>query len=320
MNICSKLFTNVVISVILLIPSGLVKAQETTQLLNNLIKEDSVAVTALALYPQNLRTQMLEACLYPESLVRIESLQKNTAENFKNILTSYSKDEQQKIWDLVRYPGLVLKISTGEKKTTAQLETIAAEYPSEMRETILHCGQQHYDLVVRIHSLLMSNEKAFETIIKEYPEKTKIALRELVKYPEAVNILTTNMRMSVLAGDIYKKQPLLIQHKLDSISTEHAQQNARDLEEWKTGLEKNPEAKKEMEASAREFAKEQGYNDEDMQVDNVTIVVNYVCQPYPYWFGYPWWYNYPYWYPYPYWYDWGFYYGPYGIVYFGYPS
>ncbi|HYV91657.1 MAG TPA: hypothetical protein VE978_07740 [Chitinophagales bacterium] len=52
-----------------------------------------------------------------------------------------------------------------------------------------------------------------------------------------------------------------------------------------------------------------------------SVLENYVCYPYPYWFGYPYWYPYYYWYPYPYWFDWGFYYDPLGhIVIIGLPS
>lgn len=302
------------------IPFLSVRSQESARLLDKMIREDSAAITALALYPDEVRESILEACLYPEALVRIEALQKNTSESFRKTIESYSKEEQQKIWDLSRYPGLISKIAGGGKRSREELEKIVLDYPEEIRKTAMDYGTGQYDLLVKVNALNTSSEQAFESTIGKYPDSVKTSFRELVKYPEVVNILTSDLKMSVLVGDMYKKQPQLIHQKLDSISTEYAKQNAKDFEAWKNGLEKNPAAKEEMVKVSKEFAREQGYEEEDIAEVNETVVVNYVIHPYPYWYGYPWWYDYPYWYPYPYWYDWGFYHGPYGIVYIGFPS
>jgi hypothetical protein len=133
---------------------------------------------------------------------------------------------------------------------------------------------------------------------------------------------------------MYKSNPQQLTHMLDSINVEHNKQSAKDLEDWKNGLEKNPAAKQEMENAAKEFTaeKQDDYYTDDVyktgpssaktnpQVYTSPPNVNIVVQPYPYWFGYPWWYDYPYWYPYPYWYNCGFYWSPGGIVYMGFPS
>jgi hypothetical protein len=290
------------------------------QLLNSLIEEDSAAITALALYPADVRKNILEACTYPEALVRIEALQKNTRASFREMLENYSKEEQQKIWDLSRYPGLIARLTEGGKKSKEEIEKISSDYPEEIRETAVQYGRDYYEILIKVHALNIDSDKAFEGVIREYPEQAKTSLRELMKRPETIDILTSDMKMSVLVGDIYKKRPQLVQKKLDSISAEHASQNAKAQEDWKAGLEKNPETKKEMEEASKEFVKAQGYDNDDLTVTNETVVVNHVIYPYPYWYGYPWWYDYPYWYPYPYWYDLGYYWGLGGIVYIGLPS
>lgn len=299
---------------------SVIHGQDASQLAGELMKVDSAAITALALYPGNVRKNILEVCTYPQSLVRIESLQKSTSESFRKALENYSREDQQKAWNLARYPELASKLALKGKGTNEELEKVVSEYPEEIRQTAREFVKTHHDLLRKMEALNVSSIQAFEAVIIEYPEPVKNSLRELVKYPELINILTGNMKMSVLVGDIYRRQPKMIMDKLDSISIGHAAQNAKDLEEWKAGLEKNPEAKKEMEQASKEFAKEQGYTEDDLAVKSEAVVVNYVIHPYPYWYGYPWWYDYPYWYPYPYWYDWGFYYGPYGIVYIGFPS
>jgi hypothetical protein len=295
-------------------------AQNDEAVFKQVISKDSAAVNALALYPVNVRNTIFEACTHPEVLIRMDALQQETREQFKSLLSLHSKEEQQKIWDITRYPGLVNQLADEGKKTKAKLTKIMETFPSEIRETALEYGRSHHDVFVKINELNKSSDYAFEELIKTYPRNAQYAFRELVKYPELISILNSNMQMAVLVGDIYKRNPNLIKRKLDSLNTVLAEQNAKDLKDWQEGLEKNPKAKKEFEESAREYARSQGYHDDDLVVHDTKVVVEYVTYPYPYWYGYPWWWDYAYWYPYPYWYDWGFYYGPFGMVYIGFPS
>ncbi|HEY4800818.1 MAG TPA: hypothetical protein VII99_17195 [Bacteroidia bacterium] len=295
-------------------------AQNDTALINRTITEDSTGINALALYPQNVRNAILEVCAHPDALTRMEAMQQTTKEKFKKILVEFDKDEQQKIWDITRYPGLVDSLASGGKKSKEEITTLLANYPPEIHETALQYGRTHYDVLKQIHSLNKKSQSDFDQFLKDYPPQTQASLKDIVYYPEVISILINNMHTTVAVGDIYKRNPSLVKQKLDSLNLALAQQNAKDLAEWKNGLEKNPDAKKEYEASAKEYAKKQGYNEEDLTVNDPKVIVNYVCYPYPYWYGYPWWWDYPHWYPYPYWYDWGFYYGPTGMVYIGFPS
>jgi hypothetical protein len=125
------------------------------------------------------------------------------------------------------------------------------------------------------------------------------------------------MSMTVLLGDIYKKHPDELDKELDSLSVVLAEQQAKELDEWKQELQENPEAMGEYEQAAKEFAGEQTYNyDDDVYGGPMPdryredIYVHHVWRPYSYWFGWPSWYGYENWYPYPWWYHWGYYYGP----------
>lgn len=294
-------------------------SQNDAAVLNQTFAKDS-SVNALALYPKNVRDQILEVCSHPDALVRMETIQKDSKEQFKNILAKYDKTEQQKIWDITRYPGLVDSLVRGGKKSKEQINELLKSYPSEIHETTLKYGRSYFDALSQINSLNKKTDSDFESAIKEYPQQTQNALREIVKYPDIVSILGENMHTTVLVGDLYKRNPEDVRRKLDSLNIALSKQNAKELEDWKNGLEKNPEAKKEYEESAKEYAKQQGYSSGDLEVRDPEVVVNYVVYPYPYWYGSPWWWDYPHWYPYPYWYDWGFYYGPYGMTFIGFPS
>lgn len=304
----------------LLFPVNHINAQRKSVFPERLLKEDSATVAAIAVYPESVRKNILEACLYPEALIKIEILQENTSASFKSALQDYSKETQIKIWDIARYPGLLTAMTQGGKKSKEELKKIASSYPSEVSETIMESGRKDFELLVKVNQLNKKSEDAFEELMKDYPAAARPAFQEIVKYPEAIKVLTSGMRVTVLLGDAYKKDAEAVRSTLDSLSIVYARQNAKNLEDWKNGLEKNPEAKKEMEKAAEKFAKDEGYDEDELVINDPEIVINYVYYPYSYWMGYPWWYEYPYWYPYPYWYDWGFYWTSHGIVYIGLPS
>src|SRR4051812_4071897 len=94
-------------------------SQIDTAILDRTFSQDS-ALNALALYPQNVRTQILEVSGHPNALIRMEAIQKNSRDEFKKLLLDYDQAEQQKIWDITRYPGLVDSLVEGGKKSKGQ--------------------------------------------------------------------------------------------------------------------------------------------------------------------------------------------------------
>lgn len=322
------------------------KAQKnSTDLRKDLTSDDSTALLTIGSYPDSIRNRALLACQNPDILVKTEALQKNTSQSFRDLLSNYAKDEQQSIWNLTRQPGLISEITKGGKKSKEELETIASKYPSELRKSIVEVGKKHYDVLNEVNNLQLNSQKEFENILVDYPNSNPVAYRGLINHPDVLNTLSSNMHLAIILGNMYKASPQQTNHMLDSVNMEHTKQTVKDLEDWKKGLEENPEAKQEMEQAAKEYVKENQPNDkysddvyntpsppnqENTSSDDYTNpsvpanppVVNniYNVQPYPYWFGYPWWYDYPFWYPYPWWYNCGFYWGPAGIVYISFPS
>jgi hypothetical protein len=282
---------------------------------NNFDSEDSSAFNTLSLYPQSVRSPILESCQYPELLLKIQNLQKKTSKKFQDLIFDYFKSEQKNFWELSRQPGLIKKIAEGGHKSKSELESIASEYPEELKETIIKYGDRFFTDIDAINKLDQRSQSEFNALLKGYPSSAQEAMRQLIKQPEIVGLLCDNMRVTVTIGDLYKKDKEKLTNTMDSISLANATLKAKELKDWKEGLENNPETKNEMLQAAKEFSKENdNYN------ENADVNINYVVNPYPYWFGYPWWYSYPYWYPNPYWYDWGFYVGPTGFVYVGLPS
>jgi hypothetical protein len=305
------------LSLVFLCGAGI--AQTAQDELAQLMRDDSVDVNTVALYPQNVREIIFQVSTHPEAVAKLADLQKKSNESFKNLIVSYSQEEQQKIWNLTRYDKLIeqLAATKGKKK---KVEGVLKNYPAEIHDDGYNYAVDHPDLMVSIEKMDKDFDNLFVAIAANYSPEYQSAFNRLLKTPEALSLLNRNMHFTVHVGDIYKSNPALMSQQFDSLATVVAEQNAREKEEWKKEMQQNPEAEKELRQSAEQYAKDNGYNEKNYKDTDPQIVERYVYVPYPYWCGYPWWYTYDYWYPYPYWYHWGFYYRFGAIVWVGPPS
>ena len=310
-----------------LVLSRMISFGQNAGILSQLPEEEQNVIEAIALYPQRERAALLEASLHPEILVRMENIRKSTEEQFREKVKTLQEEDQKKIYNLARYPDLMTRICEGSKRMTNQeMKELLQAYPEEIHEDAMAINQKYFDQLKEIQQMYRQADDAFQTMVSAYPESVRASYYQLLSLPAVVSVLTDNMSMTVLLGDIYSKHPEQLTKELDSLNVVLAEQQAKELSDWKQELEEDPEAMAEYEKAAKEFAADQGYDDEvyngpapDVYADQV--YVDYIWQPYPYWFGWPYWYTYPCWYPYPYWYHWGYYYGPGDVVFFvGFPS
>ena len=298
-------------TILLLLLSGSVvlTAQTGEPLLAQLAEEEKDAVNALVMYPEDTRLAILESSKYPEALIKMQRIQEQTSESFKELLSGYAQSTQEMIWDLTRYPGLVERLAREGNGSRSNIQAILKDYPETVHDNALSAGIQYLPLLEEIERLQVSADKAFNSLLKDYPPEVQNALNTLLGLPEVLSILTDNIELTLLVGDVYRRDPHLVLLKADSLSLEVARQNAQELEGWKEELDDNPEVVEELKASAEEFASEYGYDDEfyDYPDDDVYYddhsetydVEHYYYDNYPYWFGYPYWYTYPRWRPYP---------------------
>lgn len=300
--------------------AGRLQAQDDKAMLAQLAEEEREAIEALVLYPEETRRAILEASLYPEALIKMDRLQVQTRNSFQDMLETYPRSTQEVIWDVTRYPELVRRLVVEGEGSPGRISDILRDFPEAVHDNARLAGTDHYDVLVEIDRLQASANRAFAAILAGYPPRAQDALRQLLELPEVLSLLTEHIDLTILVGDVYQREPEWVLHKADSLSLEVARAQARELEDWKTALESDPEAAGELRASARDFADEYGYDDEyytypedDIYYDDRPdryVVEHHYYYHYPYWFGYPYWYAYPRWRPYPYWYDWGFYFGP----------
>ena len=290
-------------------------------LLKQVLKENQEAVDAIAMYPTETRKIIFEACEYPEIIAKLNAMQKNSQDAFEKLISSFSREEQDKIWNLTRYDNLISDLAANPDKSGDAINNILVNYPEEIRKPALEVEKNHHDLIVLIDKMNKSYDADFELLLGGYPPEAVNAFREMIKMPEVLDILFDHMQYTVVVGDYYKKNPERVLHKTDSLNLVLIQKNTQEAGDWKQSMNDNPEIQKEYTQAAQEYAQDNGYQPEDYNAPLTQDVTNYTTNPYNWWFGYPSWYPYDYWNPYPYWYDWGFYYGPGGqFVFIGLPS
>lgn len=295
-------------------------AQDDATLLSVLCRDDSADVNTLAGYPEATRQAIFDLSSHPEAITRLHDLRVTANDNFKNTLSGLTRDDQQKLYNLARYDGLFGALSKGGKKMTPQVREITKDYPTDITNDAIYCNEQHSNLLSVLNQQHEDFLKSYNELVNTYSTTTQSSFNELLYLPEIINILAGNMEMTVRLGDLYKRNPDLVKKTFTDINLELARQKAKDTEEWKETMKNNPEAAKELQDAAKEYAKDQGYSNSDYQETNPVIIEHYHYVAYPYWAGYPWWYSDPYWYPYPYWYHWGFYYWHGEMIWTGYPS
>jgi hypothetical protein len=290
-------------------------------LFKKVMQENQEAVDAIAMYPTETRKIIFEATEYPELIAKLNAMQKNSQDTFEKVISSFSKEEQEKFWNLTRYDGLISDLAASRNKSEDEINNILLNYPEEIRTTALEKRKNNYDLLVLIDRMNKSYNSDFELLLSGYSPETVNAFREMLKMPEVLSILFDHMQYTVVVGDYYKRNPERVLHKTDSLNLVLTQKNSQEAEDWKQSMKDNPQAQEEYTQVAQEYAKDNGYEPDDYNAPLTQDVTNYPTNPYNWWFGYPSWYPYNYWNPYPYWYDWGFYYGS-GrqAVFFGLPS
>jgi hypothetical protein len=296
------------------------EAQDDSRtLLKQVVQQNQEAVDAIAMYPTETRKLIFEATEYPEIIAKLNAMQKKSQDAFENLISSLNKEEQEKIWNLTRYEGLISDLAANQNIN--EIDNIIANYPEEIHKTALEERKNNVLLLIQIDKMNKGYNADFEQLLAGYPPEAINAFREMIKMPEILSLLFDHMQYTVVVGDYYKKNPERILHKTDSLNLVLTQKNSKEADDWKQSMNDNPQIQAEYTQAAQEYAQDNGYQPEDYNASLTEDVTNYTTNPYNWWFGYPSWYPYNYWNPYPYWYDWGFYYGP-GrhAVFFGLPS
>lgn len=289
-------------------------SQSDAAILDKLIRDDSSSITLFFSYPDSIRSAIFLASTYPQGFVRLDEIQKSTSGSFQKIISKYDKNKQQQFYDISRYPELISLLIKNRNKPENEIDPLLKGYPQKIQLAAKELRKHHHETLVEIEQLHSLFQTKYMEVVNSFPASVKSAFNILLKTPEVVSALSDEIKATVTLGDVYKRNPMLLKQKADSLSLEIAKQKVLDFQDW-TKTMNNDTINSNLKKIAAEYAKE--HND-DIENTNEpgNIYVIHDLNPYPYWFGYPYWYAGPFWYPYPWWYHCGYYWNSYGTIVF----
>ena len=291
-----------------------IQAQSYT---DSLAQDNHDILSSIAPYPEDVRSAILDVSQYPQALVKLERVQARSSQSFEDMISSYRREDQEKLYEISRFPDLISEATRNGKIGQAEMKSLLKDFPTESQTRILQIYSTNYDDVVKMHALYQSSQDALQKIMASYPSSVQSDFKKVVDMPEVINLLTENIDLTVSLGDEYKANPNGIRQQLDAMNTQLTGKNKEDLDAYKKEVEGDPKLQDEMKRAATDFSASYDHPDNPNYVAN-NYYDNY---PYPYWFSYPYWYNTPMWYPRPMYYHTGFYYGVGGnMVIVGLPS
>ncbi|HCU23563.1 MAG TPA: hypothetical protein DF383_00990, partial [Deltaproteobacteria bacterium] len=312
-----KLFTFMIVSAMVLSQAAFAAKVNPDQIL----KAQPEAAAKLAAASSEVREAALEALLYPGALQAVQAEQKRSSEQFQRLIAAYPRRTQQQVYNLTRYPSLLDDLVAGGEKSKSEIKKLSQNYPKDIQEAARDLGRKEYPLLKSVQDLGAASSREFENSLQTLPASAQSAYRTLLAHPEVLDMLGKNSDFASSLGEAYRKNPDATRAALDKFGATMAERNQEALSDYRTSLQNNPEAREELQKSAKAFAREYGYDLNASHPDpsasgDVTININ----SYPYWSGYPYWYAYPFWTPYPLWYWTGFWGWGAGFYAWGFPS
>ena len=259
------------------------------------VEADNAAIEAIALYPEQIRTAILEASLHPELIVRVASLQEAASASFDGLLAEYPRDQQEAIWDLTRFPGLIEKLVEGDIEKKSEIQLILSDYPQSIHQTAIAYVRAEYDLLAEIHLLNTDTHQRFEGFVGNYPEAARRAYGQLLQHPEILSLLEEDLSLTILLGDAYEKDAEGVDALAADLNLRLASEHVAGLSGGNGEMESSAHGDDaELQAVAAAYRQKYAYEDDDFEgpdQSDTDVQVAYYGHPYPYWFGYPRWYG-----------------------------
>ena len=319
---------NILLSTLLFLICGDVYSQSDVSFLYSLLADDSSSIQVLFSYPDSIRHEALIASTYPQGFTRLSEVQKISSTSFSDLISPYNRNKQNQIWNIARYPELPALLIANKDKPEKELSDILKNYPVETRKASQYFMKHDYNALVRMRDIQSKFESDHINAMQDFPFAAQRSFDILLRYPELFSVLAGDMKTTVMTGDLYKRNPVMVERVTDSIYQQRTKEYGTTYEDWKKGIKNDPAVQKDLQELSKKYQKDEGSKETEDDV-YATGKEEYQSEsqapvevlPYPYWAGYPYWYDIPYWYPYPWWYHTGFYWFPGGsIAFFGLPT
>lgn len=248
--------------------------------------EEHAIRQTLGQYPEEVREAVCAVAVHPELLVRLGRIQQQSSGDFAELLEPYGRKDQEALWDLARFPGLVEALADIDYRDDEQLNEVLDQYPAQIGPVARKWARRDARLLADIAALNEQAARSSETLFSAYPSQAQVQARLLLQYPELVELLAKDLDQVVLLGDAYRHDPQRVREQLAQLP-----QGGRRV----VGRRPDRPAYRDEDASEMEHGRRYDYDlnglDEPEAETQVEVVYHrsYDDYPYPYWFGYPRW-------------------------------
>ncbi|QHV93614.1 DUF3300 domain-containing protein [Spirosoma endbachense] len=324
-----KMFIQLVPAKTMLLALGLLVAGWQSTIAQNTGNEqqagtdnDQTIVSAIAPYRDDVRRSILLASEQPQVLTRLAQQRSASQQAFNNLIQSYDQKKQGWFYDLSRYPDVLHALATlPAGSDESSVKNLTKTIPTDLQESAWKIYRHHNNDLLQVDNLNQQAQQAFDNLIAPLDVTTQNAFRQLLDMPDVLTQLTDQIDKTTQLGNAYRMNPDQVTNDLTALHDSLTVQNQQELADYQNELNRDPQAKQELQQAGQAYAQANGYNT-GINPNPAWVNSSYYYQnPYPYWFGYPYWYSSPLWYPSAWWYGTGFYYGLGGnMVLFGLPS
>jgi hypothetical protein len=158
---------------------------------DSLMRDEQDIIMAIAPYSPDMRSAILDVAQYPQILVKLERIQARSSQSFQDMIAQYPQSEQEKFYQLSRFPDLIHQIvGTGQKMS--DIKPLLKDYPPKIQDQIVDVYNTHFKEVVQIHNLYQSSQTALEKVIANYPKNVQDDFQKIIAMPDVMTLLTDN--------------------------------------------------------------------------------------------------------------------------------
>lgn len=239
------------------------------------------------------------------------------------IMAPYSRNNQKRFYEILRYPDLLSSITAdGKPKTREQIEELVEGLPPYLQKTAVRFGQTQFNRLQKLELLFDYCRDSFNKILTPLPEESQQAFQRLLDIPEVLALLTDYPDLSKAIADAYSEAPLSTLEKSGERSSELVSSRNEILIYWSILLQSQFDDLDLFLDCIRDYVKdirhEWELKESDAETNDPFEIFRHqnpseakdesvYGQAYPFWFGYPYWDKGKNWRPRNNWLLWGFY-------------
>ncbi|NBB31186.1 hypothetical protein [Cellulophaga sp. BC115SP] len=295
---------------------------------NNQLETDKGLLQSIAPYSSDVRQSILMASQNQNVLDRAQQIRTRSQKSFQDLIKGFGQKEQGYFYEVTRYPNVLNTFATNTNLRRNDVDDLVANTSSILKDNAWSLYRSNRDVIVQIYQLNQNADQEYQQMIQSLDPSTQSAFRQLANYPDVMTLMSDNRDLTARLGERYTNDREGLNKELSELHDSMVAQRQYDVAEYKKKLNDNPDAAKELDQAAEEYAQSNNYvlpnRDQDVYITNNYYNNNpsraYYSNPYSYWCGYPYWYTTPLWYPSSYWYDFRFSFGIGSVGLYGYAS